>query len=136
MSKKRTYGFDDYIKKVSEGIDEVGFKRYVQEHEEENKSVDDLGAGEQLETPSTGEEATPSEPTTEPTDEKNPDDSLQPIDTGNRDDINIEDIETKMEFINGYFKSLSSLIMKAKDNLDKETKQRVINLYNIIQGIK
>jgi uncharacterized protein YdcH (DUF465 family) len=38
--KKRTFGFDEYQKKISENIEEIGFRKYVQEHEEESVSVD------------------------------------------------------------------------------------------------
>jgi hypothetical protein len=141
--KKRTFGFDEYQKKISEGLDEIGFKKYIQEHEDETTaSVDDLGEGEKLDTdttsdtPSTEEETPETEtPATEP---KSDDDSLTPIDTGNREDIGDKTIATFLQFSENYIKSLKELINKTQSEggkIDKATKDRVIKFYNTIQGI-
>jgi hypothetical protein len=136
MAIKRTFGFDEYQKKISEGIEDIGFKRYIEEHEEENTtSVDDLGQGEAIDTAPKGEEAPATEEPTAP--EKDEADTLStPIDTGNREDVTLDEVKVKMNFISQYVKNLSSLTASAETvPLDKATKEKVVKLYNIIQGI-
>lgn len=135
MTTKRTFGFDEFQKKVSEGIEEIGFKRYVQEHEEENtatSSVDDLGQGEAI---NTGEEA-PEASIETPEAKSDTDTAATPIDTGNREDVTLDEVKVKMNFITSYVKNLSSLTASAENvPLDKATKEKIVKLYNIIQGI-
>jgi hypothetical protein len=133
MAIKRTFGFDEYQKKISEGIEEIGFKKYVQEHEEDNVSVDDLGEGEPV---TKGEEA-PTASTEEAPVEKNDTETLAtPIDTGNREDVSLDEVKVKINFVTSYIKNLSQLVVDAeKVPLDKATKEKIVKLYNIIQGI-
>jgi hypothetical protein len=133
MAIKRTFGFDEYQKKISEGIEEIGFKKYVQEHEEDNVSVDDLGEGEPV---TKGEEA-PTASTEEAPVEKNDTETLAtPIDTGNREDIGLDEVKVKINFVTSYIKNLSQLVVDAETvPLDKATKEKIVKLYNIIQGI-
>jgi hypothetical protein len=127
MAKKRVYGFEDYTKKLQEGVEEIGF---ISEFEEENESIDDLGSGEKVsdesetEEEKTFEEETPVE------------DSTETLDTGNRENINAEDVKVKMNFVNDQVKSINNLL-KNSDNvpIDKATKDKVMNLYNVLQGI-
>lgn len=131
--KKRTFAFDEYQKKISENIEEIGFRKYVQEHEEESVSVDDLGEGDVV--THKGEE-TPISNTTE-TPEKDETETLgQPIDIGNREDISLDEIKLNMDTINGYVKILSNRVANSdKVQVDKATKEKILKLYNIIQGI-
>ncbi len=143
MAIKRTFGFDEYQKKISEGIEEIGFKRYVQEHEEENtatSSVDDLGQGEpitdaEIDTPTQDEEipATPEAPA----EEKNETETIaQPIDTGDREDISVEEAQLKLNYVRDTVKNLQNLVANNdKVKLDKQTRERIIKFYNFIQGI-
>ncbi len=138
--KKRTFGFDEFQKKVSEGIEEIGFKRYVQEHEDENtsaSSIDDLGQGEAIDTASKGEEAPEASAEASTPEEKSDTETIAtPIDTGNREDVSLDEVKVKMNFITSYVKNLSSLTASAENvPLDKATKEKIVKLYNIIQGI-
>lgn len=134
--KKRTFGFDEFQKKISEGIEEIGFKRYVQEHEDENTSVDDLGEGNPIDNSTPKGEADPAIDNTTPEPKDDADTLSTPIDTGNREDISLDEVKVKMNFITSYVKNLSSLTIEAeKVPLDKATKEKIVKLYNIIQGI-
>lgn len=134
--KKRTFGFDEYQKKISEGVEEIGFKRYIQEHEDENvASVDDLGEGESI---TKGEDDVVSVDTSEsePKTDTDTETIATPIDTGDREDITLDEVKVKMNFISQYIKNLASLTASAETvPLDKATKEKIVKLYNIIQGI-
>ncbi len=138
---KRTYGFDEFSDKLklSESIEEIGFRST---HEYEDDAVDTLGTGEKVESgnetseePSTGEEAPVVNAAPEAEIPAAPEDTTS-LDTGNREDVSVDEVKVKMDYINGILKNMSNLLAQSdKVPLDSATKERIIKLYNIIQGI-
>jgi hypothetical protein len=137
MVKKRVHGYDSFQQKIEEGIHEPGFiKEFedeidtgsVSENENENETdIDSEGEGEKV---------------TDDVDinaddvEINTDAVEQPIDTGGREDITVEDVRVKMGFVNDQLKSFNNLLKNA-DNvpLDKTTKEKIVRIYNTLQGV-
>jgi len=134
---KRTFSFDEFQSKIkmSESIEEIGFKRYMDEFEE---NVDDLGEGEKVNTSNIKtEEEPPAEqpaPTPEPKDETET--LSKPIDTGNKEDVTIDEINLKMTTIKSYLNMLQTIVASVdKVPIDKSTKEKILKLYNIVQNI-
>lgn len=133
MSKKRVYNFKSFNKKVEEGYENPGF--IVNEFEEENEqNVDSLGEGEDLANEESFEEApvedAPLE--TEPVAEV----PAENIDFGDRQDITPEDVKLKTKFISDQLNSYKNLVNNMENvPLDKTTKEKIVKIYNVIQGI-
>lgn len=134
---KRTFSFDEFQSKIkmSESIEEIGFKRYMDEFEE---NVDDLGEGEKVDTTDIKAEEEP--PVEEPSSTPEPKDETEtlskPIDTGNKEDVTIDEINLKLGTVTNYLKILQNIVSSVdKVPLDKSTKEKILKLYNIVQNI-
>jgi len=137
MAKKRVYGYDKYQQKIKEGIYEPGFiKEFEDEIEgkvsKENESdIDNLGEGEKLTDNDDIVDVDLSDDT-----DTNSNNTEQSIDMGNREDISDDEVKVKMEFINDQLKSFNNLLKKSDQvALDKTTKEKIIKVYNTLQGV-
>lgn len=129
MAKKRVYSFDSFNDKVEEGYENPGF--IVNEFEEESEqNIDELGEGENLTDTPTPIEEEPLE--IEPVEEV----PVENIDFGGSEHISPEDIKLKTKFISDQFNSYKNLVNNMDNvKLDKTTIDKLIKIYNVIQGI-
>ena len=134
MAKKRVYSFKSYNDKIEEGYDNPGFK--IDEFEEENDidtNIDELGDGEDLvdEAPEI-----PSASTEEDNTPMNTDLPAENLDFGDRQDLGDEEVKIKMSFIQDQFKSYQNLVKNSDSvKLDKTTKEKIVKIYKVMQGI-
>lgn len=127
--KKRTYSYDEYVKLVKEGVDDIGFRPYISEHEEDLGAGEEIPATPEVATPSTTEEVPASETPAPVVEEK-------PIDTGDKESLSIDEVKVKMAFLMSSIKNLNDLVLSSdKVALDKATKDKIVKIYNLIQGV-
>jgi uncharacterized protein YfkK (UPF0435 family) len=147
--RKRTLRFDDYIKEYL-NID----NRVVREFEETTKPATNLGTGsEVVSSTATAETVAPaaSPAETKPAETETPEDDKvadteetpvedkpvddKPLDLGDREDISLDEIKLKMDFIKKYTEGLSTIIANVeKIPLDEKTKQDITAIFSIIQN--
>ena len=141
MAKKRVYNFDSYNDKIDEGYENPGF--IVNEFEEENETnIDNLGEGEALVEEAPADEVVEEEPQVEDTLVDQPDAEIpnatapENLDFGDRQDLSEDEIRIKMNFIQDQLKSYTNLVKNMENvRLDKTTKEKIIKIYNVMQGI-
>lgn len=142
--KKRTLRYNEF---VNEFLNIDG--RLVREFEEEAKPAENLGTPTEVQPDNSNvEAATTPEPVTEApveepvaveepaepaTEEPKTDD--KPLDLGGREDISLDEIKLKMDFINNYIKGLSTIIANVdKIPLDEKTKEDISAIFNLFQN--
>jgi hypothetical protein len=156
--RKRTLRFDDYIKEYL-NID----NRVVREFEETTKPATNLGTGsEVVSNTATAETVAPATSPAEtkpvetpavttPTETETPEDDKvadteetpvedkpvddKPLDLGGREDISLDEIKLKMDFVKKYTEGLATIIANIeKIPLDEKTKQDITAIFSIIQN--
>lgn len=125
----RTYKYSEFIK---EDFEELGF---VEENEEELDTIDELGDAEDLDIDTDVDTDVDTDiETEEPVDDTTIDDTT--IGTIDVSSYTVEEVKTKMQYVFNSIKSINSLVVNAESvALDDATKEKIIKLYNVIQGI-
>ena len=134
---RRTLNFDEYKQKLSEGIEEIGFKTIPTVREYEEESIDSLGEGEKVDVNPTDGDTNSTDDVEPSTDEKQKSEEVAPVDTGKREDLGLDEIKTKMDYITGYIQNIMKFIKEAESkgvDISKVTKEKVVNLFNFVES--
>lgn len=144
--KRRTLRYNEF---VNEFLNIDG--RLVREFEEEAKPAENLGTPTEVQPDTTNvDAATTPEPVTEapveeapvaveepaePETTEEPKTDDKPLDLGGREDISLDEIKLKMDFINNYIKGMSTIITNVdKIPLDEKTKEDISAIFNLFQN--
>lgn len=134
---RRTLNFDEYKKKITEGVEEIGFKTIPTVREYEEESIDSLGEGEKVDVNPTSGDTNSTDDVEPSTDEKQKSEEVAPVDTGKREDLRLDEIKTKMDYITGYIQNIMKFIKEAESkgvDISKVTKEKVVNLFNFVES--
>ncbi len=148
--RKRTLRYNEF---VNEFLNIDG--RIVREYEETAKPAENLGVPTEVQPDTTNVDAAstpepveepveePAEqateeptPVEEPAEPAEPATTDTPLDLGGREDISLDEIKIKKDFIDNYIKGLSNMITSIdKIPLDEKTKEDIANIFAVIQNL-
>lgn len=112
--------------------DTLKFSDFLKILEKNEADLDDLGNGEEIEEDFDETETDSVEET-----EETPEETEEVEDTVDLEDMSISRTRSYMKLINNFLAGIKSMVDNAEDEpLDDATKEKVLKIYKIIQGIK